>query len=39
MVRDDGSVNSIADLKGKKIGFSVAGVEETVLGTILKTTT
>ncbi|MDH7789916.1 MULTISPECIES: ABC transporter substrate-binding protein [Ochrobactrum] len=36
MVRDDGSVNSIADLKGKKIGFSVAGVEETVLGTILK---
>ncbi|MND27875.1 putative thiamine biosynthesis protein [compost metagenome] len=36
MVRDDGSVNSITDLKGKKIGFSVAGVEETVLGTILK---
>lgn len=36
MVRDDGSVNSIGDLKGKKIGFSVAGVEETVLGTILK---
>ena len=36
MVRDDGSINSIADLKGKKIGFSVAGVEETVLGTILK---
>ena len=35
MVRDDGSVNAIADLKGKKIGFSVAGVEETVLGTIL----
>jgi len=36
MTRDDGSVNAIADLKGKKIGFSVAGVEETVLGTILK---
>ena len=36
MVRDDGSVNAIADLKGKKIGFSVAGVEETVLGTIFK---
>jgi putative hydroxymethylpyrimidine transport system substrate-binding protein len=35
MVRDDGSVKSIADLKGKKIGYSVAGVEETVLGTIL----
>jgi len=35
MARDDGSVNSIADLKGKKIGYSVAGVEETLLGTIL----
>ncbi len=35
MVRDDGSVEKIADLKGKKIGFSVAGVEETLLGTIL----
>lgn len=35
MTRDDGSVNTIADLKGKKIGFSVAGVEETLLGTIL----
>ncbi|MFD1198405.1 ABC transporter substrate-binding protein [Brucella gallinifaecis] len=35
MVRDDGSVNSIADLKGKKIGFSVAGVEEVLLQTIL----
>lgn len=35
MVRDDGSVEKIADLKGKKIGFSVAGVEESLLGTIL----
>ncbi|MGU3574340.1 ABC transporter substrate-binding protein [Brucellaceae bacterium C25G] len=35
-VRDDGSVNDISDLKGKKIGFSVAGVEETVMETILK---
>ena len=35
MTRDDGSVNAIADLKGKKIGYSVAGVEETLLGTIL----
>ncbi|GGA79754.1 ABC transporter ATP-binding protein [Brucella endophytica] len=35
MVRDDGSVKSIEDLKGKKIGYSVAGVEETLLGTIL----
>ena len=35
MTRDDGSVDKIADLKGKKIGFSVAGVEESLLGTIL----
>ncbi|MEN3395658.1 ABC transporter substrate-binding protein [Brucella melitensis] len=35
MTRDDGSVNAIADLKGKKIGYSVAGLEETLLGTIL----
>lgn len=36
LVREDGPVDSIADLKGKKIGYSVAGVEEAVLGTILK---
>lgn len=35
MVRDDGSINEIADLKGKKVGFSVAGVEEVLLETIL----
>ncbi|PWL19291.1 ABC transporter ATP-binding protein [Falsochrobactrum shanghaiense] len=35
MVRDDGSVNEIADLEGRKIGFSVAGVEEVLLETIL----
>ncbi|MBN9044627.1 MAG: ABC transporter substrate-binding protein [Rhizobiales bacterium] len=35
LTRDDGSVKDIADLKGKKIGFSVAGVEESLLGTIL----
>lgn len=35
MTRDDGSVNTIADLKGKKIGYSVAGVEEVLLETIL----
>ncbi|PYE87598.1 ABC transporter substrate-binding protein [Phyllobacterium leguminum] len=35
MTRDDGSVKSIEDLKGKKIGYSVAGVEESLLGTIL----
>lgn len=31
----DGPVKSIADLKGKKVGFSVSGVEESVLQTIL----
>lgn len=35
MVRDDGSVNEIADLKGRKVGFSVAGVEEVTLETML----
>lgn len=32
---DDGPIKSPADLKGKKIGFSVSGVEEAILGTIL----
>ncbi|KMW59467.1 Hydroxymethylpyrimidine ABC transporter, substrate-binding component [Candidatus Rhodobacter oscarellae] len=32
----DGPVQSLADLKGKKIGFSVAGVEEAVLTAMLK---
>ncbi|MBB2972262.1 putative hydroxymethylpyrimidine transport system substrate-binding protein [Mesorhizobium sp. RMAD-H1] len=31
----DGPVKSITDLKGKKVGFSVAGVEESILQTIL----
>ena len=30
----DGDIKSIADLKGKKVGFSVAGVEEALLTTI-----
>lgn len=34
-VRDDGMINEITDLKGKKVGFSVAGVEEAVMTTIL----
>ncbi|MBK3745677.1 ABC transporter substrate-binding protein, partial [Paraburkholderia aspalathi] len=34
-VRDDGSVKTISDLKGKKVGYSVAGIEEVVLATIL----
>lgn len=31
----DGPINSPADLKGKKVGFSVGGVEEATLGVIL----
>ena len=34
LVRDDGTADSIADLKGKKVGFSVAGVEEALLEAI-----
>ncbi len=36
LVLKDGPIQKIADLKGKKIGFSVAGVEEALLTTILK---
>jgi putative hydroxymethylpyrimidine transport system substrate-binding protein len=36
LVLEDGPIKTIADLKGKKIGFSVAGVEEAVLKTILE---
>ncbi|WP_193370750.1 ABC transporter substrate-binding protein [Pelagibius marinus] len=32
---EDGPVKSLADLKGRKIGFSVAGVEEALLGAML----
>ncbi|WP_172328272.1 ABC transporter substrate-binding protein [Mangrovicoccus sp. HB161399] len=35
LVLQDGPIGKIADLKGRKIGFSVAGVEEAVLGQIL----
>ncbi len=35
LVLADGPIKSIADLKGKKVGFSVAGVEEAVLTAIL----
>jgi putative hydroxymethylpyrimidine transport system substrate-binding protein len=34
-VLDDGPVKELADLKGRKIGFSVAGVEEALLSKIL----
>lgn len=35
LVLEDGPVKTIADLKGRKVGFSVAGVEEALLSTIL----
>ncbi|WP_164661447.1 ABC transporter substrate-binding protein [Tropicibacter sp. Alg240-R139] len=35
LVLEDGPIKSPADLKDKKIGFSVAGVEEAVLGAVL----
>lgn len=37
LVLEDGPVETIADLKGRKIGFSVAGVEEALLSMMLKT--
>lgn len=36
LVLADGPVKRIADLKGKKVGFSVAGVEEALLTAMLK---
>ncbi len=35
LVLKDGPIASLADLKGKKIGFSVAGVEEAILTAML----
>ncbi len=36
LVLEDGSIKSVADLVGKKVGFSVAGVEEALLTAILE---
>ncbi|WP_134725925.1 ABC transporter substrate-binding protein [Paracoccus luteus] len=36
MVRADGPVQSMADLKGRKIGFSVSGVEQAIVSALLK---
>ncbi|MEM8571842.1 MAG: ABC transporter substrate-binding protein [Pseudomonadota bacterium] len=36
LVQADGPIENIADLDGRKIGFSVAGVEEAILGGILR---
>ncbi len=35
LVLDDGPVQSIADLKGRKLGYSVAGVEEVLVEAVL----
>jgi len=35
LVLENGPIKSTADLKGRKVGFSVAGVEEVLLSTIL----
>lgn len=36
VVLKDGEIQSIADLKGKKVGFSVGGFEDVLLGTMLQ---
>lgn len=35
VVLDDGPIESLADLRGRKIGFSIGGFEETLLRTML----
>lgn len=37
VVLNDGPINSIADLKGKKVGFSVSGFEDALLSAMLNT--
>ncbi|EDL53066.1 hydroxymethylpyrimidine-binding protein [Vibrio mediterranei AK1] len=37
MVLDNGKINTLADLKGKKIGIAIAGNEEATIGTMLST--
>ncbi|SOH93883.1 putative hydroxymethylpyrimidine transport system substrate-binding protein [Monaibacterium marinum] len=37
LVLEDGPIESPADLAGRKVGFSVGGVEEAVLGAVLNT--
>ena len=36
LVAADGPVQQIADLKGRKVGFSVGGVEEAIVGELLR---
>ncbi|RCW83940.1 ABC transporter substrate-binding protein [Paracoccus lutimaris] len=37
MVKADGPVQQLSDLKGKKIGYSVSGVEDALISAMLKT--
>lgn len=37
MAKAEGPVQGLADLKGRKVGFSVAGIEEALLHTMLRT--
>ena len=37
VVLRDGPIQSLADLSGRKIGYSIGGFEEAILGTMLKT--
>ncbi|WP_375753071.1 ABC transporter substrate-binding protein [Vibrio sp. HN007] len=37
MVLDNGKINTLADLKDKKIGIAIAGNEEATIGTMLET--
>lgn len=37
MVDADGPIKSLADLKGKTVGFSIAGIEEALMHTMLRT--
>ena len=36
LVLEDGPIKTLADLKGRKVGYSVAGVEEALIGALLK---
>jgi putative hydroxymethylpyrimidine transport system substrate-binding protein len=36
MVLDNGKINSLTDLKGKKVGIAIAGNEEATIGTMLQ---